>query len=223
MTIACSGGGSDDGAPPPTNVDSPTASTLIFPENNTECNEGVILSDTESAVVFRWNASDNTDSYQVSLRDLNSGNTRTLSSITNELEITILRGNPYAWSVTSRSNVSTQTAQSEEWKFYNAGIPVENFAPFPADLIHPEMGSSIDLPSGNQITLDWDGNDIDDDIQSYEILFGTENPPTDVEGTASDSDLTVNISSGEVYYWRVITIDSQGNSSTSEVFQFRVN
>ncbi|NER14645.1 hypothetical protein GWK08_14410 [Leptobacterium flavescens] len=221
--FSCSGGGDDGGDPtPPPVIDPPEATTLIFPENNTECNEGTILSDTESAVVFRWDASANTDLYEVNLRDLNTGSSRTLTSTVNQLEITILRGNPYAWSVTSRSNTTTQTAQSDEWKFYNAGLPTENFAPFPADLVSPKMGSSVDAASGT-LLLEWEGNDIDNDIVSYDILFGTVNPPTELEGNTSSTTMEVGVSSGQTYYWRVITKDSQANTSQSEIFQFKVN
>lgn len=225
LVISCSGSGGDDEPnpnPPPVQVDPPSATTLIFPDNNSECNEGTILSDEESAVLFRWNASDNTDTYQVNLKDLKTSSTRTFTSSTNQLEITILRANPYAWSVTSSANNTSQTAQSAEWKFYNAGLPAENFAPFPADLVSPEMGSSVNAASGT-IELRWIGSDIDDDIQSYEILFGTENPPGTLESTTTSPVLDVQVNINEVYYWRVISIDSQGNTSNSEVFQFRTN
>jgi hypothetical protein len=34
-------------------MDSPSAAMLIFPDRNTECNEGVIVSKTETDVLFK--------------------------------------------------------------------------------------------------------------------------------------------------------------------------
>jgi len=75
LMLSC-GGGSDDTTSEPEPVMPPLATTLIFPENNTECNEGEIISDTESRVTFRWNASEFTDSYIVHLTNLNTNVSR---------------------------------------------------------------------------------------------------------------------------------------------------
>ena len=50
--------------------ESPGMVTLIFPENNTECKEGTIISDTQSEVAFRWNPSKNADSYILEINNL---------------------------------------------------------------------------------------------------------------------------------------------------------
>lgn len=220
LTTACSGDASGTPVPPTPIEIVPTATTLIFPEDNTECNEGVILSPTESNVTFRWEAAEDTDSYQVNLRDLNTGETRLMNSMDNSLEITILRGNPYAWSVVSRSNSSTQTAESTEFRFYNAGVPLESFAPFPADVVSPAMGSTIDQGT---IDLEWIGTDIDQDISSYIIFLDTENPPTTRISETDTSSIAVDINNLGVYFWSVITIDQEGNTSKSQTFQFKVD
>ena len=74
--ISCGGGGSgsSDNGPDPVPVPAPLAATLIFPDNNTECNEGEVVNDTQSRVTFQWNASQNTDSYEVNLKNLNTNN-----------------------------------------------------------------------------------------------------------------------------------------------------
>ena len=48
-------------------INDPVAAILVFPEDNTECNEGTIINDTQSKVVFRWNTSEHTDAYEVVL------------------------------------------------------------------------------------------------------------------------------------------------------------
>ncbi|WP_394748204.1 hypothetical protein [Spongiimicrobium salis] len=218
--LSCSGDSEETPSLPPTTPTIPAAASLVFPENNTECNEGIIRSATESTVNFRWEAAENADSYQVNLRDLRTEEVRLLNSTTTNLDITILRGNPYAWSVISRSNSNSATTESEVFQFYNAGEPLANFTPFPAEAIHPRIGSS--LPQGS-IGLEWNASDIDNDISSYRVFLSTENPPTTqiAETTASTTSITINTPG--VYFWTITTMDSQGNASQSQSFQFRIN
>ena len=215
IVISCSKDGNDPvpGLPP-------SSSTLIFPENNTECNEGTILSDTSSEVIFKWTVSANTDSYTLKIKNLDTNMTRNINSNSNEFAVPILRGAPYSWSVISKSNSSSQTAESEVWKFYNAGLPKESHPPFPAEVISPKSGSSI---GSGTTTLEWQCTDIDNDIAFYEILLDTANPPITVVGETSNNTLNVSVSSGLIYYWKVITTDVVGNASDSEVFQFKVD
>ncbi|WP_246200077.1 hypothetical protein [Maribacter luteus] len=219
ILISCGGGGDDDN-PDPVIITPPDAATLVFPENNTECLEGTNISDTESSVTFLWNPSDHTDSYIVNLRNLDTNTSQTLNASTNELEITLLRGTPYSWTVTSKANDTDDTAESDLWKFYNAGPAVENYAPFPADVEFPTMGASIN--AGNT-TLSWTGSDVDNDIISYDIYIDESNPPTTLLGNTSSNGIAFDAVSGKVYYWKVVTNDTAGNTSTSEIFQFKVN
>lgn len=198
----------------------PVAASLIFPDNNQECNQGVDVSATQSSVTFRWTASANTDSYNIVVKNLNTLSTTSLSSLVNELAITIEKGTPYSWYVISEKTNSLETAQSETWKFYNAGDPIESYASFPADLISPAMGSI--LTGITTQNLSWTGSDIDNDIVSYDVFFDTANPPTTLEGNTVSSNMDVTVAVGNTYYWRVVTIDSQGNNSQSEIFEFKV-
>lgn len=201
-------------------VDPSSTVSLIFPQNNTECNEGEIISDTETDVLFRWEESTNANSYILQITNLNSGEARNISTISTEFLIRILRGTPYSWSVKSLVSSTNETAESTVWKFYNQGLPVESHPPFPAEAVSPQVGSSID--EGN-ITLQWQTTDIDNDIASYTILLDTANPPTTEAGNASANSLEVTVSSSLVYYWKVITTDQLGNASDSQIFQFIVN
>ncbi|PIF01149.1 MAG: hypothetical protein CR994_03165 [Maribacter sp.] len=216
ILISCGGGGDDS----PVTVTPPNAATLVFPENNTECLEGTIISNTESNVTFLWNASENTDSYTVNLRNLDTNTSLSLNAGTNELETTLLRGTPYSWSVTSKANGTNETAESNLWKFYNAGPAIENYAPFPAEVVQPTMGSSIDAGG---ITLSWKGSDVDNDIDSYDLYIDENNPPSTLLENTTANSLDFEAVSGKVYYWKVVTNDSAGNTSNSEIFQFKVN
>lgn len=224
--MACSNGGDDPGPDPdpdPDPVAAPSAATLVFPDNNSECNEGEILNDTQSQVLFQWNNSQNTDSYEVNLRDLSNNNTSRTVSNTNSVAITLKRGNPYEWFVVSRASGTNQTANSASWKFYNEGPGITNYAPFPAVAVSPPRGASI--TSSGTVTLEWEGSDVDNDLEEYEVYFGT-NPEADtLLGTLADNTLETDVTTGQgiVYYWRILSRDSAGNTSFSEIFEFRVN
>ncbi|MFC2148549.1 hypothetical protein ACFLR9_08285 [Bacteroidota bacterium] len=211
-----------DDTPPPPAVAAPSAATLVFPADNTECNEGVISSidETKSAVTFQWNASENTDTYEVNLRNINTNTSTKSNSTTNDATITIDRGTPYEWFVVSKANGTNETASSVKAKFYNQGPGIENYAPFPAEAINPARGATI--ASATSVNLQWAASDIDDDIVGYTVFFGTNTNPTAELGTTEESNLNAPITSGTKYYWSVITTDSQNNSSTSEVFEFTV-
>jgi len=221
IILSCGGGDpGNDPDPQPDPVAAPTAATLVFPDNNTECNEGDIVSDTQSRVTFQWNASQNTDSYEINIKNLNTNNTSKSNSSTNSAEITIERGVPYEWFVVSKATGTTQTASSTTWKFYNQGPGIENYAPFPAEAVSPTRGATINTTG--LINLEWSGSDVDNDLVEFDVYFGTDSDPTTVVETTAQSTSEVNVASGETYYWRIISRDSQGNTSQSEVFEFRV-
>lgn len=232
--IACSsssGGGNDDNGPvggndDPDPIPAPTSATLVFPEDDTECNTGVVdpSDDTQSTVTFQWNASQNTDSYTVTVTNLNTSQATLANSNNTEADITIERGVPYEWFVTSRAQGTSETAVSATFRFYNEGPGIENYAPFPAEAVSPARGANI--AASATITLEWTASDVDDDIVDYEVFLngGIEQDPTSSLGVTAETNFpNVPINSGTTYYWKVVTNDSQGNTSTSEVFEFRVN
>ncbi len=220
LLMSC-GGGDDSGSTPiPMTVEDPKATTLVFPENNTECNEGVVINDNSSRVTFRWNASDDTDSYEVNIRNLNTDATSKVPSTAAEAEITIERGVPYEWFVISKANGTQVTASSSKFKFYNQGPGIDNYAPFPAEAVAPIRGATI--ANTTTVSLEWKGSDIDNDIVAFKVLFGTNTKPSNAIGTTAEETLDATVGSGLIYYWKVITTDSQGNSSSSEIFEFKV-
>jgi len=217
LGISCSGDESEDITEP--TVD-PTAVTLNFPLNNAECHEGTIISESLSEVVFKWTVTSDNNSYTLSLKNLDNGAIKNYNTIEDELAISILRGVPYSWSVISKVSGNSKTAESSVWKFYNAGLPNESHPPFPAEAISPVMGSAI---NSGTITLQWEGSDVDGDISSYQVLLDEANPPVTEVGNTSSNSLEVTVTSEKIYYWKVMTNDAVGNTSDSEIFQFKVN
>lgn len=224
--VACGGsdGGGDDTPPidPPAVIPAPAASTLVFPDNNTECNTGQIVSETQSSVTFQWTASTNTDSYEVNIKNLETNNTVKRTATTNELAVSIARGTPFEWFVISRATGTSETATSPKWVFYNEGIGIENYAPFPANVVTPERGANI-TTANTSINLTWTASDVDDDIIGYEVFFDTSETPTTSIGSTTETTISATIAPGNTYRWIVITTDSGDNNSSSEVFEFRIN
>ncbi|QBA64921.1 hypothetical protein [Muriicola soli] len=221
LVLSCGGGSDPDPDPdPPVVIPAPSAASLIFPDDNTECNEGTIVNETQSTVTFRWSDSENTDSYQVNLRNLDNNNTSRTNSSINSADITILRGVPYEWFVVSRADGTNETASSPTWRFYNQGPGVENYAPFPADVVSPERGATV--ATAVTVSLVWAGSDVDNDLEDFEVFFGTDSAALASLGTTTESTFDAAVESGMVYYWRIVSRDSQGNTSQSEIFDFRV-
>ncbi|MEX2232328.1 MAG: hypothetical protein WD824_09220 [Cyclobacteriaceae bacterium] len=200
----------------------PAKVILIFPLENSECNEGTDISPTESTVRFEWKTAENADEYELVVANLESDDLNAYTTTETTLLVVLQRATPYAWYVISRSNDLDSSAHSSVWKFYNSGDGVKSHAPFPAEIISPKMAESINSPSGT-ITLDWEGNDIDNDIIGYDVKLGTTNPPELFEENLTPSILAgVSVDKNTVYYWSITTYDAAGNLSSTAVFQFVV-
>lgn len=200
----------------------PSIANLVFPFENSLCNEGTNITPTESTVLFEWEASDHTNSYKLELKNLSTGNLTTHQTTATEIPIVLKRGTPYVWYVISESNSVIATAQSAIWQFYNAGEGFQSYAPFPAVIISPAMAETI-ITAASEITLDWNGNDVDEDIIGYDVYFDTVTPPSLFVSDLNESILNnVPITPDTIYYWKIITKDSQGNSSDSGIYQFKI-
>lgn len=215
----------NNAAPPaaPT-VKIPTVAVLTFPTLNEVCTTGTVLSATQSSITFTWNASTNTDSYDLSLKNLLTGVTTTQNTTQTQLAITVARNTPYSWYIVSKSTKTSTTAQSDVFKFYNAGLPTVTYAPFPAGNLLPTFGQSVTATNGT-INLSWAGSVVSTDVlANYDVYFGTTNNPPIIKSAVTDSFLNnVAVTSKTTYYWKVITRDASGNTSDSGLYQFSVN
>jgi len=200
----------------------PEKAILTFPVDNTICAEGKIISTTESTINFTWNSSINTDEYEFSLKNLITGVSITKLVNTTNIELSLLRNTPYSWFVSSKNAKNTFVAKSDTWKFYNSGPGSISYSPFPAEIITPKKGESVQQISGN-INLEWKGSDVDGDIINYDIYFGNSLiPPILISKINSTTIKDVPVKENITYYWKVITRDSKGNLSDSGLYQFLV-
>lgn len=213
LLVSCGG---DDGPPP-----APEGAELIFPEENSECTTGVEINQTSTQITFRWRASNHTESYSLSVLNLETNVPQTINTESTSASVTVSKGTPYAWSVTSRNTTSDQVASSQTWLFYNAGSQT-TYAPFPAQLVSPVSGSTVQRDIANEVLLEWSGGDVDNDIDTFEVFLSDTNPPTTSIGETSNMEIPASVESGTVYYWRVVTTDLEGNTSISGVFDFKV-
>ncbi len=92
LLASCGGGDSAPEPPPPVVITPPSAAALIFPDNNTECNEGTVLNANQSSVTFRWTDAQNTDTYEVNLKNLSNNNTAKTNANTNSAGDNITQG-----------------------------------------------------------------------------------------------------------------------------------
>ncbi|MFS4454907.1 hypothetical protein [Maribacter sp. 2304DJ31-5] len=201
----------------------PEAARLIFPERNSECTTGEPLNATTTQVEFRWEAADNTETYQLRVTNINTGVAQTITTSSTSARLPIERGEPFSWLVLSKNGQVDRTVSSETWSFYNQGSRT-TFAPFPADIISPKMSENIFKDMNNEVTLSWTASDLDNDITEYEVYFSLETPPTSLENTLSNGNtsLKVSVSSNTVYYWNIVVKDREGNATNSGIYSFKV-
>ncbi len=223
--VSCSsdddGGVINGGENPPVEMIQPGTAQLIFPERDRICTTGIFISETESRVTFEWNASENTDSYDVVLTNLGDNTVETLSANTNTLDITLQQNAQYSWAVISKSNASELTATSPVWRFYNAEEGARNFSPFPTELVNPINATTV---MGTSITLEWLGADPNGpgNIASYNVFLGTSTELTTLLSSTEDTSINSGVLAANTqYYWRVETVDHFGSSTSSQVFSFK--
>ena len=237
LIISCSAeDDSGTSTPPPTtqqpkpepapSVPAPGKSSLSAPENNEVCYEGEAVDASNSAVSFSWDASSDTDSYDLQITNQETNQTQTESGITSTSKaVTLATDVSYSWKVVSKANDTSDTTDSDTWQFYLAGDGQENYAPFPATIISPTSGAAVDASNG-LVTLSWEGNDPDEgDSLTYTIYFdevdGLQDPQS-VNTNITETSLEVEVESGTTYYWRVKTSDGTSSSFTL-VYSFIVN
>ena len=199
----------------------PEAANLFFPEQNSECTTGVDVTESTSEVTFRWEPSENTDSYELRVTHMITNITQTTTSTSTSAPLTITKGAPFSWMVISRNSDTESAASSSTWQFYNAGSE-SSYAPFPATILAPPSGETVVRDSDGEIMLDWSGADVDNDLNGFDVYHGTTNPPTEIEASTlvGVTSLKVAVEPG-TYYWKVVSKDVQGNSSDSGVYSYR--
>jgi len=204
----------------------PGVANLISPVDKETCLDGVSINDTQSNVNFVWGTATGALSYELEIANLLTQSTQLYSSDTNELSIALSKAEPYSWSVRSIGETGTTASVSDPWKFYLAGDAVVNYAPFPAELITPRSGANTTPDINNLVILRWTADDVDDDLNRFEVYLDTTDGTTlnqEIAYQAQETQLEVEVENNTVYYWKIVAIDLNGNQSSSGVYTFRTN
>ena len=229
LLTACSsdsGGGTTPPGPDPgpEPIAAPGKASLTLPENNKPCETGEVSGATAS-VIFTWSSGEDTESFDLAITNSDTNQITNRTNLTaTTATVPLTRGHRYAWKITSK-NKGTETTASDTYKFYLAGDGEENAAPFSAEAIAPQPGSSVTPSENNTVILEWEAADPDNDTLTYTLHIDTVDGRQ--EATQENTGLTtytkeVAVESGTIYYWSVTTTDGS-ISVTSDVFSFRVN
>ena len=227
LLTACgsdSGGGTPTPTPTPTPIAAPGKASLTLPENNKPCETGEVSGSTAS-VIFTWSQGSDTESFDLSITNSDTNQVTNRAGLTTTTAtVPLTRGHRYAWKITSK-NKGTETTASDTYKFYLAGDGEENAAPFSAEAVYPQPGSSVTKSENNTVTLEWEAADPDNDTLTYTLHIDTVDGRQ--EAAEENTGLTTNtkevaVESGTIYYWSVTTSDGS-ISVTSDVYSFRVD
>ena len=195
---------------------------LIAPENLNSCTTASRINETERQVRFQWTVALHADNYELIVQNSNTQERFTSNTELLNASIILPSGANYRWSVRSKSTLTPVTTDSQSWQFYLEGDPQTSHFPFPAQLNVPEDEAEISLNPANSFLFQWEGADLDEDIISYDFYLGQEPNLLRLHQAAiSNSQITIELSSGSTYYWQIITRDTQQNESSSMVFIFQ--
>lgn len=189
----------------------PTKVTGTLPVNGEPCSEFELIpnNDTKVSILFKWNAAQNTVNYTL---EVLLNNQQAVSSTVGGLETTVSldRGKTYTWTVTSKNEFGT--TESDTYSFTTPGLAEVNYAPYAAEI-------STDFNTLTQLlTISWIGTDEDNDLLTYDVTI-TENESEIIEETdITDNSISgIEYNSGTEYYIKVISKDSTGSFSVSEI------
>lgn len=216
--FACKKGKKDQPAP------APLQAMLVSPGANEACTEVVIVSPAFNAVTLKWEASANTDSYEVVIKNLLTQALTTQTSVSTQAVINLASNTPFSWYVVSKSGASTKTTNSETRKFYNPGQAAAFYAPFPPERLIPAMRQTV-VPVNGTVSLAWSAEDADGDLAGYDVYLGTSGTnilllQTNITAKKLDG---VVVTANTTYYWKVVAKDAKANTAESAVYIFKVN
>ncbi len=214
LLTSCSG---DDDRPPLITINqAPGVPALVFPINNLIC--------TSVDLEFSWNeVIDNEgDSvrYVIDLaRDSNFNDIAfTVTTTSTASTFTLEKGVRYYWRASAIDSEDNASTYSPTQSFYTEPEATVNSLPAVPELMSPQQGSRL---LATTVSLEWNASDSDDDVLSYDLYFGDTNPPVLFAAGIDVTTMGVSISSGKVYYWRIVARDPHQSATISSVWNFR--
>ena len=202
-------------------IPDPEKVVLINPENNNTC----LFSNSNSnfaEVEFSWTESKHTDTYDLIIENqiTNENNSKTTNLTT--FQVTLERGAPYSWYVVSKSDSSQNISLSEIRIFYLYAQSQLSHFPFPAKLIYP-LNESI-LNSVNTVTFQWEGYDLDGDIENYDLIIENASNAEEIKyEKILIEELDIELQNGNIYLWKIISRNNENKISTSVTSNFELD
>ena len=201
-------------------IPEPEQATLLAPDNLNSCTTAFSVNSTQSQVNFRWSSALNTDQYTLVVRNIDTNQEVKENTSLTTLNQLLEKGFAYQWWVVSSSEQSLTQVRSEAWQFYLEGSVSGQHLPFATRLINPLNDQSL---STGSVEFSWEGNDLDGGALRYTVFLGTslENLTSVAEKISTNTHVET-LEEG-VYFWRVTTYDSDGNSASSVTYRFQVS
>ena len=216
---SCGGGGGDDPPPPPPTNKAPSTPSLVSPTNNLLC--------IDNTVDFQWNAATDPEgdaiTYQIQVAKDNQFTqiAQTLNGSETTRSISLEKGIAYYWRVKATDTKNAASSYSSTFQFYTEGEGVTNHLPFSPVLVNPELNA---VEQQATTSLQWTASDVDSDPLTYDVYFGTNNPPTTKAGDNQTANtLTVDLSASSNYYWKVVVKDDKGGQTIGQTWNFQTD
>lgn len=213
VVLSCGGGDN----PPPVN-NAPTVPGLLYPTNNLLC--------IDNSVEFKWSASTDEDGdavkYQIEIaKDAQFTQIiHNISTTSTSRVISLEKGVAYYWRAKALDVENSASSYSSTNQFYTEGEGVSNHLPFAPVLVSPALNA---IATETTVNLQWTANDVDtSDTLTYDVYFGTANPPTEIIATNhSTMNIDVNsLSASTMYYWKIEVKDGHGGQTNGQVWNF---
>ncbi|APQ18985.1 hypothetical protein [Maribacter hydrothermalis] len=189
----------------------PTKATGTLPVNGEPCSEFELIQndDTKVSILFKWNAAQNAINYELMVL-LGNEQVATTTVGGQEATVTLDKGKTYTWNITSK-NENGNTV-SDTYSFTTPGLSDGNYAPYVAE-ITTEFDTVEQILNISWLCTDEDGDDL-----LYDVVI-TENETIIIDETdyANTSILEVDYNNDTSYTIKVISKDSTGNFSLSEI------
>jgi hypothetical protein len=208
----------------PDPIPDPEAAILLSPENLNNCSSASRVNDSERQVRFQWTKALFAERYELIVKNSVTQESFYINTTLLNESLILPGASPYQWFVRSKSSLTPVTKDSSSWQFYLEGDPNTNYLPFPAILLAPQDNATVSLSDSDSFLLEWEGNDLDDDIISYDLYLGIDpNQLTLKEDKINSTEFSIILELDNKYYWQIITHDESQNQSKSSIFSFQTN
>lgn len=220
LILSCGGDESPKPTPTPVNT-APTMALQIYPVDNELCIDNIVN--------FQWEVSKDAEndviSYVVEVAETSSFSTiiATKTVTTTSVDISLEKGVAYYWRITAKDSKGLSNEASSANGFYTEGLGDSNYAPFLPVLVAPSFGVTLQSPT--TATLEWTASDVDNDPLTYDVYFGTVNPPVAIVASneAANSFTTETLTASTKYYWKIVVKDGKGDQTIGQIWNFTID